>query len=71
MVAMFMNSKFNGDISRWNVSNTINMSWMFHKSMFNHDISGWDVSNVKYYDEIFDGCMILPKYMPEKFKYIR
>ena len=28
---MFYNSKFNRDISKWNVSNVENMRWMFSK----------------------------------------
>ena len=43
---MFRNSKFNGDISSWNVSNVCNMKVMFAYSIFNGDISNWDVSNV-------------------------
>ncbi len=38
--------KFNGDISKWNVSNVTNMSHMFEKSKFNVNISNWNVSNV-------------------------
>ena len=38
---------FNGDISKWDVSEVENMSTMFAKSKFNGDISKWDVSNVK------------------------
>jgi surface protein len=41
-----MNSKFNNDISNWNVSNVINMKEMFYESIFNKDISKWDVSKV-------------------------
>ena len=40
-------SRFNGDISKWDVSNVENMSDMFYNSSFNGDISKWDVSNVK------------------------
>ena len=40
-------SEFDGDISKWNVSNVEDMSWMFYRSRFNGDISKWDVSNVK------------------------
>jgi surface protein len=43
---MFYNSKFNDDISNWNVSNVISMNSMFQHSKFNGDISNWDVSNV-------------------------
>lgn len=41
------NSEFNGDISKWNTSNVINMSNMFACSVFNNDISNWNVSKVK------------------------
>lgn len=45
---LFKDSTFNGDISKWNVSNAEDMSHMFsYNSPFNGDISGWDVSNVK------------------------
>ncbi len=37
---------FNGDISKWDTSNVINMSGMFDTSHFNGDISKWDTSNV-------------------------
>jgi len=46
MASMFFESYFNGDISKWNVSNATDMSWMFYKSIFNTDISNWNVSNV-------------------------
>jgi len=38
--------KFNGDISKWDVSNVEDMNGMFFSSKFNGDISKWDVSNV-------------------------
>jgi surface protein len=47
---MFCDSRFNGDISKWDVSNVKNMNRMFESSTFtceNGDISNWDVSNVK------------------------
>ena len=37
---------FNGDISKWDVSNVENMASMFWNSNFNGDISKWNVSNV-------------------------
>ena len=49
MSYMFTYSKFNGDISNWDVSNVKNMQEMFYNSKFtgeNGDISNWDVSNV-------------------------
>jgi surface protein len=39
-------SQFNGDISKWDVSNVEKMASMFYKSQFNGDISNWNVSNV-------------------------
>ena len=45
--------KFNGNISKWDVSNVINMNNMFFRSRFNQDISDWDVSNVKYMFSMF------------------
>ena len=57
---MFSGSKFNGDISNWDVSNVNDMNWMFNESKFNGDISNWDVSNVTdmsgmFYDSQFNG----------------
>ena len=46
-------NKFNGDISKWNVSNVKDMNYMFANSKFNGDISKWDVSNVKYMNGMF------------------
>ena len=43
---MFQYSKFNGNISKWDVSNVINMNSMFNSSIFNNDIHNWNVSNV-------------------------
>ncbi len=37
---------FNGDISKWDVSNVTEMNGMFENSKFNGDISKWDVSSV-------------------------
>ena len=47
MSYLFEDSEFNGDISKWNVSNVTNMEYMFRFSEFNGDISNWDASNVK------------------------
>lgn len=50
MAKLFYQSQFNGDISKWDVSNVEDMSSMFMASNFtgeNGDISNWDVSNVK------------------------
>ena len=62
---MFVDSKFNGDISKWNVSNVKNMNRVFMKSKFNNNISNWDVSNVTNNTDIFDNCPIEEKYKPK------
>ena len=51
------NTKFNKDISGWDVSNVTNMSSMFYgATKFNKDISGWDVSNVTNMENMFRGA---------------
>jgi surface protein len=55
MWGMFMNSKFNGDISKWDISNVENMNTMFWNSKFNSDISNWNVSKV----EIMWVCLVV------------
>lgn len=39
-------SMFNGDISRWDVSNVTSMRSMFYNSHFKGDISKWNMSKV-------------------------
>jgi surface protein len=48
-------SKFNGDISGWDVSNVTTMFSMFHNSVFNGDISKWNVANVEDMGWMFRG----------------
>ena len=50
---VFSFTKFNGDISRWNVSNITNMSMVFSNTEFSGDISKWNVSNVTNMREMF------------------
>jgi surface protein len=47
MEYMFANSQFNGDISKWDVSNVTNIKNMFSKSQFKGDISKWKLTNRK------------------------
>lgn len=50
-------SKFNGDVSQWDVSNAKDMQEMFRGcKKFNCDLSKWDVSNVEDMRGMFDGC---------------
>ena len=54
MEDLFEDSIFNGDISRWDVSNVENMNTMFHNAyLFNQNISNWDVSNVRTANYMF------------------
>jgi surface protein len=53
MSRLFANSKFVGDISKWDVSNVEKMREMFWNSKFNGDISKWNVSSVKDMNNMF------------------
>ena len=58
--ATFYFSQFNGDISKWDVSEVKDMGDMFGCSSFNGDISKWDVGNVTnmrhmFYKSQFNG----------------
>lgn len=44
---------FNGDISKWNVSNARSMFKMFYGTEFNNDISNWNVSKVEDMTKMF------------------
>ena len=44
---------FNGDISKWDVSNVKSMECMFMNSYFNGDISKWDTSKVENMECMF------------------
>ena len=65
MANLFLDTDFNGDMSKWNVSNVTNMENMFYSSKFNDDVSNWDVSNVKNMRGMFDKCPIEEKYKPK------
>lgn len=48
---------FNGDISKWDTSNVINMAGLFWGCLrFNGDISKWNTSNVKKMSQMFYEC---------------
>lgn len=51
---LFRNSYFNGDISKWDVSNVQTMESMFADCCnFNGDISNWDIRNVRTMRNMF------------------
>ena len=52
------NSQFNSDISNWNTTNVIDMSFMFwYATMFNQDISSLDTTNVTDMTSMFQGAV--------------
>lgn len=51
---LFLNSTFNGDLSRWDVSNATTMYGTFANSAFNGDISKWNVSHVLTMQVMFE-----------------
>ncbi len=53
MDALFKDSPFNGDISRWQVGHVVWMNNMFEGSAFNGDISNWDVAKVRSFKQMF------------------
>ena len=65
MSYLFANINFNGDISRWDVSNVTDIHSMFSGCReFNQDISGWNVSKVNNTTDIFNACTIKDEYKP-------
>ena len=54
MDSMFDGSKFNGDISDWNVEKVTDMRSMFYNSKFNGDISNWNVEKVTAMSSMFE-----------------
>ncbi|MBO5005794.1 MAG: BspA family leucine-rich repeat surface protein, partial [Clostridia bacterium] len=55
-------ANINFDVSKWNVSNVKDMSYMFCQCVkFNCDLSNWDVSNVKDMSCMFSDCQYFNK----------
>lgn len=49
-------SSFNADVSSWDISNAIDLSFMFRNTSFNQDISNWDVGNVTNFYSMFQNA---------------
>ena len=62
MSFLFQASKFNGDISDWDVSKIVCMSSMFEGSKFKGDVSKWNLTSIKNVDFMFDDCPLTRKY---------
>lgn len=62
--------EFNGDISRWNVSNVLRMSGLFRNSEFNGDLTKWDASKLDKEKSwgIFFNSKITEDKLPEALK---
>ena len=68
MSYLFCRLEFNGDISKWDVSNVTAMAFMFKNcNSFNQDLSSWNVSKVRCIIDTFNDCPIKDEYKP-KFK---
>jgi len=50
---LFSESRFNGNIDKWDVSVVTNMESMFYRASFNQDISSWSVHNVEDMEYMF------------------
>lgn len=61
MADLFQETEFNGDVSRWDVSNVKRMEGMFYQSHFDGDLSNWDVSSVVNMNSMFDGSAFTGK----------
>jgi len=51
---MFCDSKFNQDISAWDVSNATNMKGMFFESVLTQNLDNWSPKKLENKDTIFD-----------------
>ena len=65
MSELFIDTQFNGDISKWNTSNVTNMREMFAYSKFNQDISRWKLNKECNTSYMFTDCPIKKEYKPK------
>ena len=48
MMGMFLNSFFNGDISRWDMRAVCDCGMMFFGGKFNQEVKGWKIDRGVY-----------------------
>ena len=67
---MFADAGFNRDISKWNVANATDMSFMFFNAKkFNQDLSDWEITDENCTFAMFGGkCPIKPEFKPQNIK---
>ena len=59
MQAAFTESGYNGaEVTSWDTSNVLNMSYMFRNTNFTQDISSWNTSKVQTMEGMFSGASI-------------
>ena len=56
---------FDGDISKWDVSNVKQMEYMFERSSFKGDISNWKINPFCSTYRMFLDCKIKDEYKPK------
>lgn len=61
---MFCQSKFNGDISNWNVENVTSLSNAFEDSDFQCDLSNWKSKKFPLLFKTFKNCPAKPPCWP-------
>jgi len=69
MLYMFNTAtKFNGDVSNWDVSSVTTMKEMFYGATeFNGDVSNWDVSSVTYMAVGYQSSQYLLQYQTQYY----
>ena len=70
MYGMFAHSRFNGDISQWNVFGVVDMTDMFVYSQFMGDVSGWEVTDDVCAGMFYGSLLELKGLLPEWYKAI-
>ena len=62
---MFYDSKFNGDISQWDVSKVTSMSNIFIRGKFTGDISKWKINKHALTQYMYEHLNMKDEYKPK------